>query len=349
MKYGLIILVLVSNVAFAQLFRLNVTDCGSLSGTSTSGQCGDFTSALQNEVNDNFPEVDGIDELGDSMSNASVVATKGNLTSDYSNEIDIVQVGIGAGFGVDFADKSLSDGADEAGGFGIAPAIMVGLNPSFIPVDKIGPIEMDRLRLFGNFFSYNLEQDNADATFEMGITSIGFRARYHLMDGAGVGSLMKWGGIHVTTGYQYYKLSLDASATINEPVTDPGSGASGTIAGTANLTGDISSHSIPIEVSTYAQLGYVFTFYGGLATDLTFGSGQFDLDVNTTVSGVTGAGTYAATGIANLGGEGGPEALLFRAFAGLQLNVPIFKLYVQGQKTIGQNVYGANVGFKLNW
>lgn len=347
MKYGLIVIMIASNVAFAQLFRLNVSDCGTLTGTSSSGQCGDFTSALQDEVNGNFPDLSGINGLGDGMSNASVISSKGNQASDYSNEIDIIQVGIGFGFGFDAGSGSLSNTSDEVDGFGISPALMVGLNPSFMPIDKIGPIEMDRLRLFGNFFAYNFNQDMDDGDVETGITSIGFRARYHLMDGAGASSLLKWGGIHLTTGYQYSKLEIDASANINQTVSS--GGASGDLDGTMKFSGEVITHSIPIEVSTYAQLGYVFTVFGGLATDLSFGSGEFNLDSSINVTNVTGAGTYAADGNFNLGDDGGPQALLFRAFMGIQLNVPVFKIYVQGQKTLGRNIYGANVGFKLNW
>lgn len=347
MKLMLFLLVIMSSTAFGQLYRLTVTNCGAM---GAGAACDAFTQKLEDEVNANFPDVPDLSEFSEGMGNAAAVGSKGSHNSDYVNEVSIAQVGLGVGVGLDVGDGSISDLGDDVtslGGFALNPVLSVGLNPNFIPVDKIGPIEMDRLRLFGNFMSYKMKQDDQDINMEAKLTSFGFRARYHLIDGKGVSSLLKWGGVHVTTGYQYHSMKLDAAITVTESVTDGGAG--GTVSGTGTLSGDITTHSIPIEISTYAQIGYVFSVFGGLGTDLSYGSSELSFDIDTTVAGSGTAAGFVADGDANLSGDGAPSPLLFRAFAGIQINVPILKIYIQGQRTLSKNVYGISTGIKLNW
>lgn len=74
-------------------------------------------------------------------------------------------------------------------------------------------------------------------------------------------------------------------------------------------------------------------------TDVTL-SGDGDL---------TSGGTNVGDVIADGEGSGSPEATNFRAFGGLQFNIPFVRVYAQVNKSLGSDVIGANAGVKILW
>ena len=197
--------------------------------------------------------------------------------------------------------------------------------------------------------SYSLNQDTDGTEIDGEIGSFGVFARYRLIDSVDIvpGYLVEWGGLHLHTGIQRSSMNIDVNQNLdNETVTSGGLNAEFQN-GFARFGLETENTSIPIEVSTFLRLGYVFTFYGGAGFDYTFGSSDITFNADGDIS-ESGSG-FSAEVAASEGADGGPEATAFRSFAGLQFNVPFARLYAQFNKGIGNDLNGVNLGAKFTW
>jgi hypothetical protein len=313
-------------------------------GTATA-VCNQINSDLDAAINEDLPDTN-FNGYAEGISNAVAIAGAG--ATDYSDKFTYFVVKPSLGVGV--AAESISD-TETAGGIGFTGNMVIGLNMDLLPVDKIGPIELDKLDVFVNVYSHNVDQDAGDdGTFEGEVGSFGIMARYHLIEEAGASWLGQWGGVYLHTGFQRTTMDLKFSTPID--ITDD-IDVSGNTANIQNANARFEMESaittIPIEASTYLRFLYVFTLYGGLGMDINMGS----TDVNLISSGDM---ILTSAGNANLGNigindknSGEPESLGFRGFAGLQLNIPFVRLYAQFQKALGTDAVGTNFGVKVLW
>ena len=114
----------------------------------------------------------------------------------------------------------------------------------------------------------------------------------------------------------------------------------------------ITTHSIPIEVSTAIQTLYLFTPYFGFGADLNFGTATASVEGTSTVA--MDSNNLSTTAVAELdlidGQEGTPGSFALRYFAGMQFNMWIFKGYVHYNANLaGGNIYGINGGLRVAW
>ena len=155
--------------------------------------------------------------------------------------------------------------------------------------------------------------------------------------------MIHWGGVSLHTGLQRSKFSASLLKEFDDVDVDTG-GNTATITDTV-ATFDINSEvtSIPIEVSTSIRMLWALTMYGGAGFDLVSGSTEVDLEA-------TGQGTgtgYTTNISATENGDGDADATNFRAFAGLQLNIPFVRVYTHINKGLGNDLIGANAGIKI--
>jgi len=309
---------------------------------------------LENNINNSLPEADSSNYLK-GMANSSVFAGKG-VGVDYANDIDIFVIGAGVGVGVDVGNNSFSDlmggdvDAEQFRGFGVAPGLMGGINAGILPWDKIGPVELDRLKLYFNFLPFKKD----DADFSIDSTTIGIHAQYKLIKEKEFlpGGIARWGGVDVSSGFEFNKLEIIVRNTQNvtEAVNQGGNTANATFNGTATVGAKTSTKSIPFEASTSFQLLNVITLFGGLGADINFGKAEAIANVDGPFSlTASGGGSATGTGAVDLGSEGKPASFLARGFAGIQFNILLAHIYVQINKSFGKNLVGANLGLRLSW
>ena len=329
--------------AFAAPITVTV-DSGACTGTGLSAaQCTQLQTELQSEVEDTSTSV-SIDKYATGTANALAVASKGK-NSDYADIFSVAVVNAGAGVGLS-GDASNPEGAD---GVALSTGVTVGVHMGLLPIKKIGFIEMDKLDLFGSFLGIDQKQDSDDSELDTEVSNFGFMARYQLLEGADFvpGYMVEWGGVHVHVGF--YKSTM--KLTYTQQMDDVSSTVGGQTATFTNSTGtftiDTEVTSIPIEISTYVRLAYLFTLYGGFGVDINSGSS----DVGVSASGDIFIGATDIGGIANnpaeTEGDGSPEGLDYRAFAGIQFNIPFLRLYLQGQKGLGSDTFAMNFGAKI--
>jgi hypothetical protein len=282
--------------------------------------------------------------------------------------MEVALLGLGAGVGVDAEkDKSLES---DASGIGVQGGFILGTNLSWMDTEKILGLYTDRLNIYGNFLTYNTEKSIGDNEGEASgkFTSIGVHASYDLVLPKG-SSLLRWGGVKVHTGYEFNSTKLKFSTTINQKIDNENNGGTSVI---GDLNGkpagnlEVTTHSIPIEISTNVQILYFLSFYTGLGVDVNFGSARgdgslnadptkldFDVDgdglpdnTDSDGDGNTDEGPTVQAE-ANLDGSGKANSFLYRAFAGVQINIPFVNIFVQADKAIGTELVAATAGVRF--
>lgn len=305
--------------------------------------CRDAMAQAEAEANANLPPISE-DDYAEGISNSVNYANKGG-GSDYSDNFSVFLVKATAGLGLQ-GDVNNLDETDSIEGIGAGAGITLGLNLDLLPVDKIGSVEFKKMDVFVSFMSYRMDEVFDDFNFEGDISTFGVFARYRLMDPVDIlpGYMLEWGGLHLHTGVQRSSMNLELAQNFEGEESSGGA----TIEYDADAVFDIESGvtSVPIELSTYLRAAYVFTIFGGAGFDMNMG------ETDVTLSGdgdLTSGGTNVGDVIADGEGSGSPEATNFRAFGGLQFNIPFVRVYAQVNKSLGSDVIGANAGVKILW
>ncbi|MEX0799575.1 MAG: hypothetical protein WD025_09020 [Bacteriovoracaceae bacterium] len=326
---------------------LKVTITPSADCNAAGTTCTDSIEQAERDINNDLPDVNE-DDYAAGFAKSTAFAYKG-MGSDYSDNFTFFVFKAAGGVAIESESGFNLEESDSVKGAAPGGALTVGLNLDLLPVDKIGPVEFKKMDLFFNFMSYSMDQDLDDMAFEGDISALGVFARYRLMDPVDIlpGYMLEWGGIHLHTGIQRSSMDLNFSQTFNG--TADAGGTTVRYDDTKAIV-DIESAvtSIPIEFSTYLRTLYVLTLYGGAGLDVNMGEAEINLDGNGTVTsddGNTDYGTLEASG----NGTGSPEATNFRAFGGVQINIPFVRVYAQVNKALGSDLIGANAGVKILW
>lgn len=331
--HSLLLLALLSFPVEAGLFKI----------INRTGTCVTACDALETQVNTNLPEADQSNYLK-GMANASVASQKG-LGASYGSNIDYIEVGFTGAVGADLGKNSASDliGGDvdynQIRGIGIGAAVTLGLKGSLFG-SSIGPLDMKKTSFYGYFLTLDApDTDGLDGD----TTSLGFHMQYKLIGGAGVGfGLFDWGGIDITTGFERASMTLKFAENITESVTEGGATAS--FNGVATVGAEVTTYTIPIEISTNFRLLYATTFFTGLGADLSFGKAKSIANLTGNVS-VTGGGTGQAS--LDLGSEESPSVFAMRAFAGFQLNLTALNAFVLVNQGLTNDSLGVALGIRL--
>ena len=328
-------------------------------GVSTNGGTAAQRAAVQTSLDrvladacKDLPNAD-VSTYLDGMSNANVVASKG-IGVDYASEIDLFVVGAGAGVGADLGDGSISDiDAEKVRGFGLATALMAGVNLSMFKLPQVGFIDFNKMKLFVNYMS--MSQKFADDKMDFDSTTLGFHLQYNLVEGIDVvpGYMLRWTGVDITAGYEMNSMELKYTHTENKTgsYTDSGVTTNYNLSGNAVIAVDSSTHSIPVEVSTGVRLLYLLSLYGGLGADFNFGE-----STATVTDSITGTATPSVGGVTatldpsiNVGQKGEPKSMMGRAFIGTMFNFWLVKINIHVNKGLGNDTFGANVGMRVAW
>ena len=336
----------------AQLFKIKVVDYGGLSG-APQALIDAFEAELakaQADINKDLPSA-APNRLMEGMANSSVIAGKG-IGSDYASGMQVAIIGAGVGVGADL-EKDKESKSDLSGA-GIQGGLMIGFNLGFLDAEKILGLDTNRLNVYFNGIAYNHEQKlgkNDKDTVEADLKSFGVHFSYDWVKGNG-SKLFGWGGIKLHTGYEYNKSSYTFTSSINETVNVSNSGQtiSGTITGRPRAQIDVTTHSIPVEISSSVQFLYLLSLYGGLGADFNFGeakgSGALNADP-TTLNYSGGGGDPVVQADANIDGTGKVTGVWARAFAGVQVNLPFTRIFVQADKPFGNDIVGATAGVRF--
>jgi hypothetical protein len=160
--------------------------------------------------------------------------------------------------------------------------------------------------------------------------------------------LIRWGGIAITSGADYSRMTLNArkdlQSTFSLPAYSAASQGAVSIQNQGTLTFSLqqTTWTVPLEFTTSLRLLSLLTIYGGFGLDFQLGGGS-DLDINMTSGNLTGKVTSAAgsTPVGDLGTatisvkqHANPSSARFREIIGLQVGVfDIVRVFVQVNNT----------------
>ena len=341
---------LLSLPAQAQLFRIKVTDYDGLEGSPALQAAFDAEIAkAEAEINKDFPS-GNTKRLMEGMADSSAIAGKG-IGSDYASGMEVFLIGAGVGVGADLEKDKQTD--SDLSGVGVSPGIIIGANLGFMDAQKILGLETSKLNVYLSGMSYSLDRKMGDGDkdqIEADLTSFGLHVSYDWVKGSG-SKLFGWGGVKLHTGYEYNSSKFSFTSTINEQISAESGGqtVSGTINGKPNAQIEVTTHSVPIEISSSVQFLYILSMYGGFGVDFNFGeakgSGSLNADP-TTLSSSVGANPVVQAE-ANIDGSGKVTPMWGRAFLGLQINLPYTRIFVQADKPVGNEVIGATAGLRF--
>lgn len=334
----LLLLLLVSTNINAKL--ITVTN---VSGTENT------RAALETYFNQDLPDVD-FNGYITGMAQVAPMPVKGQ-GSDYANDIDVFLFGVNlVGIGVAAGDSGLSFDTGSVEGMGINSSLTFGLNLGMFDLPEMGWFNPNDLRVFLNLLPpgiVEIEQDFGNNTATLSMGYIGLHARYPLIkpvdSGAGYG-MAKWGGVHIHTGLEFSSYSFSFAQKFTGS-TEIQQGVSVPITGDFTVGADVSSFSVPVEVSTYGQLAYFLSGYAGLGIDLgTSSASQIQSKDGLSID----SGTYTAE-ISKVDDKSG-DVFGARYFVGLQLGAPVWKIVnIQLSGNFLNGTYGVTAGTKFTW
>ncbi len=346
----------------AQIFDLEITD---YNGTDALPVFKAFVDGeiqkVENDINKDLPSAPP-ERLMEGMANSSVMAGKG-IGTDYASNMSVMLIGAGIGAGADLEKDKNTD--SPASGVGVAPGLVIGANLGFMDTATILGMDTNRLNMYFNFMSYGLEKQindevDKEQNVNLDMLSLGWHMRYDWIKGSG-SKLLGWGGVKFHFGYEYNHTDIKFKANLKEVIdqTDSnGNRIQGTILGKPEATITSTTHSIPLALSTDVQLLYFLSLYTGIGVDANFGSAKGEGNLNADESNVSctnGAGGQACSGSpnikvqarANIDAEGKVKPFTSRAFLGVQFNLPFIRVFVQGDKSLGDDLIGATAGVRL--
>lgn len=225
--------------------------------------------------------------------------------------------------------------------FLISPVWVLGLNLQIFPfLSHIKDIEDFRIYFYlgallsekiylGGGFSYQVK----DSQY---IDSVG---------------LLEWGGIKIRSGIEVLKLKYRSTKRIDQIFLKNFYKIN--FKGTSHIGVDLSSLSLPLEVSTSFKILYMMTFYGGIGFDLNLISSKGksslkNLEITLEQDGekLLDEDIFVETGF---GKEVLVDTFTSRAFVGLNFHIALFKIFCHLERTLNTSFYGSHIGFTMEW
>ncbi len=349
-----LVLGLYSTTSSAQLFRLSFTPAIGMNPVVAAGIEAELQN-IEDEINDGLPGATTPDRFMEGMANSSVMAGKG-IGSDYASNMSVFLIGAGVGVGADLEKNEDAD--TDLSGVGVQGGVILGTNLSWMDSETILGLRTDKLNMYVNFLSYSTEKKTGDTNAKIDMASYGVHFSYDWVKPRG-NVLLGWGGVKIHWGYEYNKTKLEFDSAISEDLSySPVGGTtySSSIAGNPFSTIDVATQSIPLEISSSLQILYFVSIYGGLGADYNLGTAVGKGDINIPTTEVTCAGLACSPGAgdvgdidadANINGKGKVNPFLFRGFAGVQVNLPFIRVFVQADKAFGTELIGATAGVRF--
>ncbi len=271
------------------------------------------------------------------MADAAVIASKG-MGVEYASDFKLFTLGGSLGSGVNSGGFRFNKAGEELPDFGFAfqASAMAGVN---LGVFTGGKSVLSRVRLYVNGLTMNSSGDIMQAS----LTNLGAHIQLKLIKPKGL-AVVKWGGIDLTSGYEYavYGLSLQQPMPISTEL--DGNAITWDAVGTYDISA--STTSIPIELSTSLHVMMASAFLGG-ALDISDGVATNEISLEGDIVGtVADQEQTLGNALVISTGEGSVTEYSPRIFGGIELSVLWARVY--GQLNVGlDNSVGGHIGLRV--
>jgi hypothetical protein len=293
---------------------------------NTAAQLGISVSELETEIQQQVEALYGIADIEEFLelsANAQGLTSKG-LGLDYASDRRGWIFGLAVSAALDAGDSDLADIENlDLTSFDRAIPLGLGAQIGLMTGYNFRRQGLPRLTLYinGLYTEYSVQE------FTGRFINFGFHGQYKLVKSVG-SDLASWGGIDISTGIDLSRLvlTLQDTLTTSTPITEGDVTVILETAGTGAVRVRQSAWSIPFEATTSVKLLYFLGLYGGIATDLVFGSARLEADVETPLF---ADGTEIGTAEIFADESNGPSTAIFRLLGGVQFHIWKFKLFGQ--------------------
>jgi hypothetical protein len=284
---------------------------------------------LTDKLNSAFQMVDAVGfvrRFGDAQS-----FTSKGMGVDYASEATYLEFGGSVSFALGM-DRTYQP--DKTQGF---PIQGVGFNASLMGGMSFGFLGIP-LMVFGNWMQV---PSTSYGAMSGTLNNWGVHAQVRLLgpsrDNSALKMLVRWGGIAITSGVDYSHMSLGLSkpfkSTFNIPNTTGMNVAVAGEAAGATFTVDMTTKSIPLEITTSLRLLTLLTVYGGMGIDWQLGGGS-SMELNMTGLSLSGqinnvSNTNLGTADVSASAKASPSSAKMRGILGAQINLAIVRLFAQ--------------------
>ena len=208
---------------------------------------------------------------------------------------------------------------------------------------------MDRFRLYVNGLTMRLPSDRQ---FGGQMANAGAHLQIKLVEGNPDAKAVEWGGLDLTSGFEYSAYSFDLRQD-DLPIEAP-MGGNGNVTWTANGKYNINSDvlAVPVELSTNLRV-FVVTVYLGGAYDYNMGTGDSRAELSgpidgqllapdgSTVDGELGTASISATA------KGSAVPHVGRIFVGTQANILMVKIFAHLNAVPQNGAVGGHIGARV--
>ena len=319
-----VLAIMVGRVATAQADSATVTVTLTPQGQQLAQNLGDSEALLISKVQGKIDDYYQLARVGTIM-HEFVDATSfvnRDLGVDYAISTGDIVFGAVADAAI-AADAQLSSTGHVTAGTAINVALIAGAN--------LARVGLPRWSVYANGFYESGTLDELDGHLISAAAHVQFRAIAPEPSKATV----RWIGLDLGTGLELTRWELGAAKPITTKFTvqgtDPARSMNLTLVSTGTLSLVADTLTIPIEVSTGVRLGALAVYIGGGA-DVSIGSSTLAAQLDGEMH-ITSDGTDIGHVTIMASGDGSPTPFVLRALAGLQLDVPYFSLFVQGNAT----------------
>ncbi len=286
---------------------------------------GDFQTSLNDKLSDAFDTFRPKEYLR-AVSDAVAFSNRG-IGVDYASGSKRFEVGVAGNVSLALGDQGLGEIDADRPVAGVAPnfSLMVGWN-----LEEFG---YPAVTVFGNGFHHSADIGD----FNGSATNAGAHAQVRLFRNRGGGNLRKlvflWGGVDITSGIEYTRLSLSLQNEIDTKLPIDGNMPLDvllTSRGKYDLTA--TALTLPIEATTSVRAFYFFWLYGGVGADLQLGGSSVDAQLDGTMVATdpnTQQEVEVGTATVQVSEDSGPSIGKLRFLAGLQAEVLFAKVFVQ--------------------
>jgi hypothetical protein len=317
-------------------------------GAPFAQQAGIDLSAIEMQLRDELTRVfqtSRVQEYIQGFGNAQAFTTRG-LGVDYASNIKTIMVGVGANVSLNVEKGFVPKDTRSR-----PPINGVGTNVSFMAGTNLRWLGLRPVTVFGNYF----QQKGSLREFSSDVRNAGGHVQLKLFgpknDESFLNAVLKWGGIDITSGFDYaaMHLSLREDLSNDIPVGGAAKGARIVVKSRGLFDIDMKTLSVPLEVTTNFRVLYLASVYGGLGFDWQFaGENKMELSLNGTMTGTAGGmSADLGTVTASAKGTAAPSVGKLRGILGIQANLWLVKVYAQLNAMPDAGLFGMAFGLRI--
>ena len=175
--------------------------------------------------------------------------------------------------------------------------------------------------------------------FDFDAYNFGFMVNYQLLEAKELSHAVKWRGLNVGTGLNYFSSKLEWTVDNLEPIDVNQGGEKFTYKTDMDVTAEISRFIIPVEVNTGIKLT-VLELFGGLGADFMFG-GDNEVSVDSIAEVTRTNSTEVGHAKMKMSKDGDLDVVKFRFTVGLGFSIGPVRLEIPYTQYFGDDYTGA--------